>query len=479
MEPEGDSLEKNFELEDDVQSSESKLEKAGINWPVVRPTLMAILMVLVSVISSFIEMEDGRPTLISFARYGSIPIIAAIIGYGTNVIAIQMMFYPLEFIGFFPNAKIGCGLDLPLFGWQGVIPMKARDMAALTVDLMTTKLITVDEIFSRLEPSRVGEEVAELMPRVISEVISKAGRSALPKTWEHLPLSVRQQLVEQVTAEAPKIMEDFIGDLQKHIDACFDLKHCVVERLVSEKQVLNDIFLTCGDKEFDFIRVSGFYLGFFFGLFQMFVWIFVKSWWILPLCGVFVGWFTNVVALKVIFLPVEEKRVLGFKVQGLFLQRQDEVSVIYAKSVAELLLTAHILMTSLLEGPRRQAMLALVDKHVVESMEHQASYYKPAFLMTLGAEAWVDFRTAVCREFHGKLPLLFQTIEDYAQKALDLQDTLRSRLIKLSSSDFERLLHAVFEQDEIKLILVGAILGAIVGFLQALVQTPEQLGISF
>merc|ERR1719352_1816871 len=101
-----------------------------------------------------------EPSLESTLRYGSIPIIAAIIGYGTNVVALQMMFYPLEFIGYFPNLKIGLGLDLPLCGWQGVIPMRRVEMAAISVDLMTKKLIKVEEIFSRLKPEEVAHEVS-------------------------------------------------------------------------------------------------------------------------------------------------------------------------------------------------------------------------------------------------------------------------------------------------------------------------------
>lgn len=43
-----------------------------------------------------------------------IPIIAAVVGYGTNVLAIQMTFWPLEYWGLKP-----CGVELPgICGWQ-------------------------------------------------------------------------------------------------------------------------------------------------------------------------------------------------------------------------------------------------------------------------------------------------------------------------------------------------------------------------
>lgn len=456
----------------------SKVQK-GVRWDVWRPVMMCIVVVAVSFASLF--FENGELSLESFLRYGTIPIIAAIIGYGTNVVALQMMFYPLQFIGCFPQLKIGLGLDLFLCGWQGVIPMKAREMAITSVDLMTQKLIKVDEIFNRLEPDRVADLMGEILPDIVSNVITDAGRTHCPKLWEHLPTRIKRQLEEQVIANSRPMMANFMVDLQKNITEAFDLKACVVDCLVQQPQIMNELFLICGAEEFEFIRNSGFYLGFLFGLLQMTVWRFVKNWWILPLCGVFVGYSTNVVALKVIFFPIDPRPLFGglFVMQGLFLKRQGPVSALYGRATAEKVLSADVLMRAMVTGPKADNMFALVDRHVAANMEDQAASYKPWFLVSIGAGTWVDFRGGVQDEFRKKLPALLHKITPYAQETMKLEETLRTRLEKLPPAEFERLLHAVFEQDEIKLILVGAILGAIVGFLQAVVQTPEQLGMSF
>ena len=76
-----------------------------------------------------------------FWQYLSIPVIAALIGWSTNWLAIQMTFYPLEFVG-----------RPPLLGWQGIIPSKARKMAAKSVDATIAKIGTVQEIFQQIDP---------------------------------------------------------------------------------------------------------------------------------------------------------------------------------------------------------------------------------------------------------------------------------------------------------------------------------------
>jgi len=51
----------------------------------------------------------------------------------------------------------------------------------------------------------------------------------------------------------------------------------------------------------------------------------------MPLAGFLVGYLTNFLALKMIFEPIFPVYVCGIKFQGLFLQRQREVSKEFAK----------------------------------------------------------------------------------------------------------------------------------------------------
>eukprot|EP00928_Gymnodinium_smaydae_P007686 TRINITY_DN12750_c0_g1_i1.p1 TRINITY_DN12750_c0_g1~~TRINITY_DN12750_c0_g1_i1.p1 ORF type:complete len:339 (-),score=60.91 TRINITY_DN12750_c0_g1_i1:88-1104(-) len=156
------------------------------------PFIMIVLTAGTLAVSAYME-DWATPQLNGVLKYGTIPIIAGVIGYVTNVLALEMMFLPIEFVGCFPHLKIGCGLDLPLCGWQGVIPMKAKDMAEISVSMMTKKLIRVDEVFERLDPARVASEVGPLLPDAVAGVIERAGKRHFPKLWEFLPTNVRTQ----------------------------------------------------------------------------------------------------------------------------------------------------------------------------------------------------------------------------------------------------------------------------------------------
>ena len=60
-------------------------------------------------------------------------------------------------------------------------------------------------------------------------------------------------------------------------------------------------------------------------------------------------------------------------------------------------------------------------------------------------------------------PLDHPDVHDYVATQLDISQTLSSRLKKLSPTDFEDLLHPVFQEDEITLIATGGVLGLVAG----------------
>ena len=58
-----------------------------------------------------------------------IPVISGLIGWGTNALAVKMLFAPV--------ARRGWGL----LGWQGVIPANAERMAKDNVKMIQTQLV--------------------------------------------------------------------------------------------------------------------------------------------------------------------------------------------------------------------------------------------------------------------------------------------------------------------------------------------------
>ena len=65
---------------------------------------------------------------------------------------------------------------------------------------------------------------------------------------------------------------------------------------------------------------------------------------------------------------------------------------------------------------------------------------------------------------------IIETIQ-YVDKTLGLQQTLRTQMELMTSEKFERVLHPIFEEDELTLIIAGGFLGFVAGLIQQGIET--------
>ncbi len=409
-------------------------------------------------------MLDWQEILLDVQRnwllYLSMPFVAAAIGFVTKIVAIRMMFEPIEFIGIKP----------PYLGWQGIVPRKAATMASIACDTMTTKLIKPEDIFDRLDPDRIAEVIEQPMLRVVEDITREVASHYSPGLWEVAPESVKKLIISRIQADAPNMIRQIMIDIKANIRSVFDLKDMVVSNLVRNKPLLNRIFQEAGDKEFKFIRNSGLYFGFVIGCVQALTWAATHSPWVMPLFGGFTGWFTDWLALKMVFNPKQPTRYLGiFEWQGLFLKRRKEVSAQYGRLIAKEIVTSKQVIAAVLRGPLSDRLFNLIQKQVQRVIDEQAGIAKPFVVFAVGSNKYQDMKKAIAEQMMERMPETMAHIEEYASQAMDLENTLATKMQELTPEEFEALLRPAFQQDEWILIAVGAVLGFMVGEMQVLV----------
>ena len=188
---------------------------------------------------------EERPAVIL-----GIPLSAAGVGLVTNWLGVQMLFYPIEFIG--PKLWQPEGQPFALFGWQGVVPFRTEKMAARYVAreprwqgrtdakndrltaIVSQQLLSLSEAFSGVEEGRLGaqlvEPVAEAIRRDCGELWARALRPFLRP-----------------------VLRQCVAALKKDIDEVLDLDRVVLTAFVRDKQVLVDLFQRVGAAELDFL----------------------------------------------------------------------------------------------------------------------------------------------------------------------------------------------------------------------------------
>ncbi|MGH8862477.1 MAG: DUF445 domain-containing protein [Jatrophihabitantaceae bacterium] len=388
----------------------------------------------------------------------SIPLVAALIGYVTKLVAIRMMFEPLEFVG-----------RRPYLGWQGIVPRRAARMASIAVDTMTRDLISANEVVSRLDPDRIAQEIAEPMRTATDEITRAIMREYQPGVWDALPEPVRQLVISRAQAQTPTMVRDVLVGIQHDVDAVFDLKDMVITNLVTDKRLLNRIFQEAGRKEFRFIARSGIWFGGAIGLLQMTLWILFHEPLIMPGFGLLVGWFTDWLALKLIFNPKRPIDILGWRIQGLFLKRRKEVAADYGALIADEIITPRKVIEAILRGPLSDRVFALIRRELQSALDRSVGLAKPLVAVTIGSARYQQMKGSIATMVMDRLPQTMTYVEDYARDTMDIRNLLREKMQRLDEAQFEALIRPAFEQDEWILITVGAALGCFMGEAQALI----------
>lgn len=393
--------------------------------------------------------------LTEFLRLASIPLVAGLVGWSTNWIAIKLTFYPTRFRGF-----------PPFLGWQGIIPSKARKMAEICVDSTLSRIGTVTEIVEQMDPHSIGEHVLRTLEPRIDELVDEIMLNRHPTLWQNMPRSLKSIAYERVRQELPETVDALVDEIGPKIETLFDLKEMIVTKLEREKHLLNRIFLECGTQEFRFIVKSGLWFGTLFGILQLAMWLLYPEPWILPVCGFLVGWATNWFALNMIFRPVKEHQLMGLKFQGLFLKRQAEVSETFCQIITNEILTVSAITDAMLSGPQAERTRGIIQRHFENLVDEAAGVLRPVTQVALGPENFAQLKTDTGMK---AINLSRETLQDplfNQERASVVRAIMASRMKALPSEEFQDLLRPCFQEDELKLIIIGGVLGAGAGLAQ-------------
>lgn len=390
-----------------------------------------------------------------FWRHASIPVVAAVVGWATNWVAIWMTFQPLRFVGV-----------RPFFGWQGIIPAKAGKMAAIFVDSTMARLGTLSEVFERMDPAVIAEHVSATVAPRAGELTDEVMRRAEVYLWDNLPEPVRGAVVARVREELPDLVRATFHDVDRQIEHLVDLKDLVVGRLVAEPALLNRLFLECGAAEFRFIIRSGFYFGFLFGLVQLAVWLVYPAPWVLPVFGLLVGLATNWIALNLVFRPLDPVEVGPWTVQGLFLKRQPEVAATWSRLVTTEVLTLRHLVEAMLFGPRADRTRTLIRRHVKPLVDLALGPLRGVAQAAVGLRGFAQLKEAVGET---AIEVSLEPFEDRGfvlDRASAVASELTDRMRHMPPAEFQDLLRPCFQEDEVKLVVLGGVLGLLAGWAQ-------------
>ena len=183
-------------------------------------------------------------------------LVGAIIGWVTNILAIKLIFRPLNPI----NIPI---LNLKI---QGLIPKRKAELAKSIGEIVETELVSMDEIIDKFIEEQDKSEIIFNIKRKIKNVAEQKLPPILPSTIKALILNYIDDVVDQEAEKAiNELTEKIIHKATTKVKIAL-----IIEDKINEFELdkLEKIILAIAKKELKHIELLGGLIGFLIGLLQ-------------------------------------------------------------------------------------------------------------------------------------------------------------------------------------------------------------------
>jgi uncharacterized membrane protein YheB (UPF0754 family) len=407
----------------------------------------------------------------------TIPVFSAVLGYITNWTGVWMIFKPVEFTGFrIPglaplvrlaprNVQQVPGFMHGAVGWQGIIPSRAAKMGSIAVDKGIAKLGTPRQIYSQLDPDRITEHILESARQDIHGAVDRIIEREHPQLWRDLPPQLQDAINTRVQQQLPDVVTTITDELGRNLDQLLDIKMMVIRHVEENPEIANRIFYEIGKKELRFIIRFGAVFGFAAGIPLALAVAWLHSWIVLLLGSAVIGYVTNWLGIWMIFEPINARRLGPFRIQGLFLKRQPEVSRIYARLIAEDVVNVRNIGDELIRGPRSDRTRRLIQAAMRPAVDRAVGPTQPAVRVAVGAQEYDAVRESLATEAVAYTTKPLQDPDFNREQSEEIRELATERIEELPPKEFSELLRTVIRQDEWLLIAHGGALGLVSGAL--------------
>lgn len=185
----------------------------------------------------------------------AIPVISALIGYITNILAIKLLFWPQKPVNLF------------FFTLHGLLPKRQEQIAISIGELVEEQLLSLDEIIDHINTPPIQAKIMDNLNTVLGEKIEAVIPRIVPGKVVQL---IRNTMEKSLRQEAPGIINQIIESGREHLKQDIQVKKIVADKIRAfDLNQLEEMIRGVSSTELRFIELLGGILGFIIGIIQV------------------------------------------------------------------------------------------------------------------------------------------------------------------------------------------------------------------
>jgi uncharacterized membrane protein YheB (UPF0754 family) len=98
---------------------------------------------------------------------------------------------------------------------------------------------------------------------------------------------------------------------------------------------------------------------------------------VLAIIGAFIGWMTNVFAIKLLFRPLQPVNILGLKLQGLIPKRKKDIAENIGETVEKELVSVEEIIDKMIEQTDKEGIIEEIRNKVLNIVDQKMPIFVP------------------------------------------------------------------------------------------------------
>ena len=189
---------------------------------------------------------------------------------------------------------------------------------------------------------------------------------------------------------------------------------------------------------------------------------------LIPLISAFIGWFTNWIAIKMLFHPREPKKILGITFHGIFPKRQQQFAMKLGKLVSNELLSFADIEQKIANPQNVEKLMPVLEAHIDTFLKEKLTAQIPMLAMFVGEKTITQVKGVFMAELQELFPILMKQYMTTLQTELDMEQIVTEKVGKFSSDKLEEILNQIMSTEFRFVEIIGGVLGFLIGIIQVL-----------
>ncbi len=191
----------------------------------------------------------------------------------------------------------------------------------------------------------------------------------------------------------------------------------------------------------------------------------------LAFIGGAIGYVTNVIAIKLIFRPINPIKIpiINKEIIGLIPKRKSEIAMNIGEVIETELLSADEIIKSMITEDDKEDVINYIRIKIKMLIDEKMSFIPPPFKSIAQSLITDNIDNTIEKEIRESIEELSEEIVEKATSRIDIKEMVKNKIEELDLEELERIIISIAKKELKHIEVLGFVLGFLIGIVQGMI----------